>query len=101
VFYLEKVKITTEFNVASDYALDVIASDGDVLNSSLGDYFDHVINLSPLSPNDTLGPNTPYESHSVTIRDSEIKGSNIYYADGVRILGAMNVRISNTRATFR
>jgi len=99
VFYLEKVKITTEFNVASDYALDVIASDGDVLNSSLGDYFDHVINLSPLSPNDTPGPNTPYESHSVTIRDSEIKGSNIYYADGVRILGAMNVRISNTRIT--
>jgi hypothetical protein len=98
-FYLEKVKITTEFNVASDLALDVMASDGDVLNSSMGDYFDHVINLSPLGPNDKIDPNVPYQSHSVTIRDSEIAGSNIYYADGVRIQGAMNVRISNTRIT--
>jgi hypothetical protein len=98
-FYLEKVKITTEFNVASDLALDVMASDGDVLNSSMGDYFDHVINLSPLGPNDKIDPNAPYQSHSVTIRDSEIAGSNIYYADGVRIQGAMNVRISNTKIT--
>jgi hypothetical protein len=96
VFYLEKVKITTEFNVASDYGLDVIASDGDVLNSYLGDDFDHVVNLSPIGPNDKIDPNVPYQAHSVSIRDSEIAGSKIYYADGVRILGAMNVRISNT-----
>jgi hypothetical protein len=99
VFYLEKVKITTELNVASDYALDVMASDGDVLNSSMGDDFDHVINLSPVGPNDQIDPYSPYQAHSVTIRDSEIAGSKIYYADGVRILGAMNVRISNTTIT--
>jgi hypothetical protein len=99
VFYLEKVKITTELNVASDYGLDVIASDGDVLNSSLGDDFDHVVNLSPVGPNDKIDPYSPYQAHSVTIRDSEIAGSKIYYADGVRILGAMNVRISNTKIT--
>jgi hypothetical protein len=99
LFYLEKVKITTEFNVFSDYGLDVIASDGDVLNSYLGEDFDHVINLSPIGLNGTIDPYSPYKAHYVSIRDSEIAGSKIYYADGVRILGAMSVRISNTKIT--
>jgi hypothetical protein len=99
VFYLQKTKILTGDGLESDVGLDIRASDGDVLDSYLGDFFDHVININPNSAKEQINPNTSYQPHSVTIRDSEIAGSNIAYADGIRMQGATYLRVANTKIT--
>jgi hypothetical protein len=99
LFYIEKAKITTYIGTNVDYGIDINASGGDILKSYVGDLFDHVININPVGLSGTIEPTTPYKPPFISIRDSEIAGSNISYADGIRIVGPTNVRISNTTIT--
>lgn len=105
-FTLDHVKITTAVNTASDYGIDIEGTDGhagsggDILNSYVGDLFDHAINIVPFGPGQSLDPSAPYRNPlGVQIRDSQIAGSNVYWADGIRILGPTNVNIRNTTIT--
>lgn len=100
MFYIEKSQIRTLGKTRSDYAVDIMASSGDIINTYMGDQFDHTINISTSvlgakAPN----PNTPLTIQSVNIRDSTIAGAKIYYADGVRIQGPANIKIVNTKIT--
>jgi hypothetical protein len=98
IFYIEKSKIMTG-TLRSDYGVDIIDSDGTILETYLGDLFDHVINISPIGAGEKIDPYKPFQAEYVSIRDSTIAGSNIFYADGIRIQGATNARISNTKIT--
>jgi len=67
----------------SDIGIDVgNYSTGTITNFSGGDHIDHIINIRP--------------GCNVTISDSVLQGSPIWYADGIRIQGASNVSIINT-----
>ncbi|MCE9646940.1 MAG: hypothetical protein K8S20_13145 [Chloroflexi bacterium] len=100
MFYIEKSQIKTAINTRSDYGLDIMASSGDVINTYLGDLFDHTINVnSTVLGSKAPNPNSPLTIQSINIRDSSIAGSNIYYADGIRIQGPNNVKIINTKIT--
>jgi hypothetical protein len=105
-FTLDHVKITTGNNTRSDYGLDIEGTDGhagsggDILNSYVGDLFDHAINIAPFGPAQSQDFFAPYRYPlGVKIWDSQIAGSNIYYADGIRIQGPTNVDIRNTAIT--
>jgi polygalacturonase len=104
-FTLDHVTVTTGLT-HSDYGIDIEGTDGhagsggDILSSSVGDLFDHAINIAPFGPGQVQNFFAPYQHPlSVKIWDSQIAGSSIYYADGVRIQGAANVDIRNTTIT--
>jgi Protein of unknown function (DUF1565) len=70
----------------SDVGIDVgDGSSGTISNFVAGDHIDHIINIG-------LGC-------TVSIRDTTLTGSTIYYADGIRIQGASNVTIQDTVIT--
>jgi hypothetical protein len=89
-------KVTATPNIFADYAIEIIQSDVGIGGLTAGDYFDHVISIRPPDNNDPLeyGSGVPYMN--ITIKDSTIHGSSIWYADGIRIQGTANVEILNT-----
>jgi hypothetical protein len=99
LFYITNSRIQTGVNMASDYGLDVMASEGEINSSYLGDDFDHVININPFGPNEKLNPYQDFTAPHITIRDVTIDGSKIYYADGIRIQGPIFAFIENTKIT--
>lgn len=101
MFYIEKSQIKTANKTRSDLGIEIRASSGDILNTYLGDLFDHTINirLSDSGPLTYEDLNQPADIQYITIRDSIIEGSSIYYADGIRIQSAANVKIVNTKIT--
>jgi len=100
LFYIEKSSIKTLGQTHADYGIDAMASSGDILETYLGNRFDHAINILPIVLGEAVpSPTKAMNIQSVTIRDSTIEGSEIYYADGIRIQGATNVKIVNTKIT--
>ncbi len=99
LFYIEDSKIMTSAGLYSDLGLDLQGSEGEINNSYLGDLFDHVINIIPTGPGEKINPYESFTPPHVTIRNVEIAGSNIYYADGVRIQGPTFVFIENSKIT--
>lgn len=100
LFYIEKTQIRTYLNTRSDYGIDIMSSDGDILETYIGNNFDHAININPFVLGDK--PASPFlalKMKFVKIRDSEIAGARISYADGIRITGPTNVQITNTKIT--
>jgi hypothetical protein len=71
----------------SDYGLNIINSTGEVLGGYWGTRYDHAIVLSRFPA---------YGLMIVNIDGVEIDGSDICYADGIRISGAPIVTISNS-----
>jgi hypothetical protein len=100
LFYIEKSQIRTLQNTRADYGIDIMASSGDIWNSYLGDNFDHAINISStVLGKPAPSPNKAMKIQSVNIYDLTIDGAKIFYADGIRIQGATNVKIINTKIT--
>ena len=82
-FSIDHATVGFEGLLYSDVGIDVASgSSGTISNFVGGDHIDHIINIG-------LGC-------TVTIKDSHLTGSTIYYADGIRIQGASNVTIQNT-----
>jgi parallel beta helix pectate lyase-like protein len=69
---------------AADLAVNILDSIGTITDLIAGDRFDHIINVNP-------GANT-----TVRISNSNLTGSTVYYADGIRIQGPADVTVENT-----
>jgi hypothetical protein len=83
-FAITDTRVGFEGELNSDLGIDVGShSSGTITRFHGGDHIDHIIDIG-------LGCH-------VTIRDSELTGSPIYYADGVRIQGASDVTVENTQ----
>ena len=82
-FVIDNTTVGFEGMLYSDVGIDVgNGSSGTIRHFTGGDHIDHIINIG-------LGC-------TVDISDSQLTGSPIWYADGIRIQGASNVTIRNT-----
>ena len=82
-FVIDHTTVGFEGMLYSDVGIDVgNGSSGTISHFTGGDHIDHIINIG-------LGC-------TVDISDSQLTGSPIWYADGIRIQGASNVTIRNT-----
>jgi hypothetical protein len=82
-FSIDHTTVGFEGLLYSDVGIDVASGSSGAISSFVGgDHIDHIINIG-------LGC-------TVTIKDSHLTGSTIFYADGIRIQGASNVTIQNT-----
>jgi len=82
-FVIDHTTVGFEGMLYSDVGIDVgNGSTGSISHFKGGDHIDHIINIG-------LGC-------TVDIADSQLTGSPIWYADGIRIQGASNVTIRNT-----
>lgn len=82
-FEIDHTTVGFEGMLYSDVGIDVgNGSSGTIRHFTGGDHIDHIINIG-------LGC-------TVDISDSQLMGSPIWYADGIRIQGASNVTIRNT-----
>jgi hypothetical protein len=82
-FAIDHTTVGFEGMLYSDVGIDVgSGSSGTISHFTGGDHIDHIINIG-------LGC-------TVDISDSQLTGSPIWYADGVRIQGASNVTVRNT-----
>lgn len=82
VFELSDTHFTTTNRTRADYAIDMSNAMGIIENSTFGDQFDHVINIGSLC--------------NVAIVNVDINGSDIYYADGIRIQGPSDVIVRDS-----
>jgi hypothetical protein len=86
LFAIAESTVTTAGMVYTDYGINIVNSSGVIRKFTGGDYIDHVINIG-------IG------EIAADIIDSEITGSPISWADGIRIQSPANVTIRNTRIT--
>lgn len=100
-FNLVDCQIRTGTNIYADYAVEVINSIGEIQGGFFGDQFDHVINITRYAPGirdeRVDGYTFRLTSSHVTIDGATIKGSNIYYADGIRISFEATATIRNSQ----
>lgn len=98
-FSILNSRIQTQTNNFSDYGLSIVASSGFVTKTYLGNGFDHVINILPSDETHNIDVyNLPIPLH-IYITGVTIEGSPIWYADGIRIQGAANVIIRDSKIT--
>ncbi|KAA3643820.1 MAG: DUF1565 domain-containing protein [Chloroflexi bacterium] len=81
-FNISNSHFTTPFNTRADYAIDMINAMGIIEDSTFGDQFDHVINIGRLS--------------NVALERVDINGSDIFYADGIRVQSPADVIIRHS-----
>jgi hypothetical protein len=93
LFYIEDSRILTSLS-HSDFGLHIIDSSGEINTSYIGDLFDHVIEINPYSATGD-NPKPP----GVTVREVTLAGSNVFWADGIRVLGAAFLQVENTHIT--
>jgi hypothetical protein len=88
-------KIMTGSDLNSDLGIDVIASPATIQYVYVGGRFDHAITIKPFDPALPHDPYAYFEAPVVTIWWSEIAGSPVDIADGIRIQGPAKVSIVN------
>lgn len=92
-------RIQTQSGYLSDYGLSIVASSGFFTNSYVGDRFDHAINIIPWTGAHNVNPYSLPIPLNIYITGATVKGSPIYYADGIRIQGPANVIIRDSEVT--
>ena len=88
-FNIVNSEFRTQFRVYADLGIRIYNSIGEIHGGYVGDFFDHAIDIS----------RTLSEEERVTvvrIDDVRVEGSNINYADGIRIHGRASVSINNS-----
>jgi Right handed beta helix region len=87
-FEIDDLKIAMTVGSSSypaDIGVGIQNSSGTISRADIGDRFDHVIDVVPGSD----------FGESVAIRNSRITGSRIYYGEGIRIRGPVDIVIEN------
>ena len=100
-FHISQTEFRTPVNTYADYALEIISSIGEINGGYFGDHFDHPINITQY----TSGITESYGDDgyrfrgviaSVLIDGVTIRGSNVFYADGIRVFFDASATIRNS-----
>jgi len=101
-FNLVNCEFHTGPRLYADLAVEINNSVGEIHGGYMGDYFDHPIDISRIEPgiiDSIIGDGHVFRtsvSH-VTVDDVTIQGSDVYYADGIRVAYEATAAILNSR----
>jgi hypothetical protein len=100
-FHISQSEFRTPGNVYADYALEIISSIGEIHGGYFGDHFDHPINITQYTPGVIESYGDDGYSYrgaiaSVLVDGVTIRGSNVFYADGIRVFFDASATIRNS-----
>ncbi len=101
-FSFTDCEFRTPVNTYADYALEIISSIGEIRGGYFGQHFDHSIHITQFfadTPESYSADGYRYRGllTSVLVDGVTIHGSNVFYADGIRVVSDASAIIRNSR----
>ena len=101
-FNLVNCEFHTGSRIYADMAVDIRNSVGEIHGGYFGDYFDHPISITRIEPgiaDGIVGDGYVFGSavSHVTVDGVTIKGSDVFYADGIRVFFEATATIMNSQ----